>query len=582
MITSINEDRKTKKYRFLEGIIGYTSIGFLTLLLTTSVVNPVLASVFLIVYSFMWLFKYTLNVIYTVYTYLQLKRWEALDWTELFTYFDTNTPKAIALLNNFSHKYKNKIDLPKKVESQIRIIEESKGTKFANPNNIFQVCIFSIYNESSEVLTKSLKCIYESKYALDKIVVFVSQEGRYGEAENATLRNEIKKIDWINSYNQSERDLNIVYNSGHPDLDYKSKSFEDIKIFSDKLNVVFTQHPDGLIGEIKGKSSNEDWGGRQASIFLKSQDIDPETSLVTSLDADSHISPYFFHHLSFTFCTTPNRLASGYQPIHSYSNNFYETGLWPRQVATQTGLANLTNLGIEGETPFFAIYSVPMCVLQKVDFWVREVIAEDAMMFNKCLIHFDGNFKVVPFYGVFEGDAVEAEDFIEGVLSQYLQLQRWAWGGIEDFPYIYKNFFWTEKGRKIDLRVRLKWTYLKFSNHVFWSSSPVVFSIGMLFPQIFGGEAFKQTQTFQNLIILSQFFAWASFIFIVSFGYITYEYFAFRASKRQKLTPKQIGMVFAQLALSPFLYGLMGIPALDAQIRGIRGKYLGYWVTPKK
>lgn len=582
MITSINEDRKTKKYRFLEGIIGYTSIGFLTLLLTTSVVNPVLASVFLIVYSFMWLFKYTLNVIYTVYTYLQLRRWEALDWTGLFSYFNTNTPKAIALLNNFSHKYKNKIDLPKKVESQIKIIEESKGTKFANPNNIFQVCIFSIYNESSEVLAKSLKCIYESKYALDKIVVFVSQEGRYGEAENATLRNEIKKIDWINSHNQSERDLNIVYNSGHTDLNYKLKSFKDIKIFSDKLNIVFTQHPDGLIGEIKGKSSNEDWGGRQASLFLKSQNIDPEVSLVTSLDADSHISPYFFHHLSFTFCTTPNRLASGYQPIHSYSNNFYETGLWPRQVATQTGLANLTNLGIEGETPFFAIYSVPMCVLQQVDFWVREVIAEDAMMFNKCLIHFDGNFKVVPFYGVFEGDAVEAEDFIEGVLSQYLQLQRWAWGGIEDFPYIYKNFFWTEKGRKIDLRVRLKWTYLKFSNHVFWSSSPVVFSIGMLFPQIFGGEAFKQTQTFQNLIILSQFFAWASFIFIVSFGYITYEYFAFRASKRQKLTPKQIGMVFMQLALSPFLYGLMGIPALDAQIRGIRGKYLGYWVTPKK
>ncbi|MBC7472381.1 MAG: hypothetical protein H7196_03940 [candidate division SR1 bacterium] len=582
MVTSINEDRKTKKYRFLEGIIGYTSIGFLIILLITSIINPVLASVFLIVYSFMWLFKYTLNVIYTVYTYLQLRRWEALDWAKLFNYFNTDLSKAITLLNNFSHKYKNKIDLPRKIESQIRVIDESKNTKFANPNDIFQVCIFSIYNENSEVLAKSLKCIYESEYNLDKIVVFVSQEGRYGEEENTILRNEIKKIDWINSYNQSEKNLDIVYNSTHPNLNYKSKIFECIELFSDKLNIIFTQHPDGLIGEIKGKSSNEDWGGRQASLFLKSQSIDPETSLVTSLDADSHISPYFFHHLSFTFCTTPNRLASGYQPIHSYSNNFYETGLWPRQVATQTGLANLTNLGIEGETPFFAIYSVPMCVLQDVNFWVREVIAEDAMMFNKCLIHFDGNFKVVPFYGVFEGDAVEAEDFIEGVLSQYLQLQRWAWGGIEDFPYIYKNFFWTEKGRKIDLRVRLKWTYLKFSNHVFWSSSPVIFSIGMLFPQIFGGDVFRQTQTFQNLIILSQFFAWASFIFIVSFGYITYEYFAFRASKKQKLTPKQIGMVFAQLALSPFLYGLMGIPALDAQIRGIRGKYLGYWVTPKK
>jgi hypothetical protein len=582
MITSINEDRKTKKYRFLEGIIGYTSIGVLMILLVTSIVNPVLASLFLIVYSFMWIFKYTLNVLYTVYTYLQLKRWEELDWTSLFEYFNTDKEKAFELLTNFSDKYKNKIDVPKKVANQISLIKESESTKFANPNDIFQVCIFSIYNESAEVLLKSLKCIYESQYHLDKIVVFVSQEGRYGELNNKIVRDKIKGIDWINSYNQSERDLETVYSANHIDLSYKSKIFKGIQILGDKLNIVFTQHPDGLVGEIKGKSSNEDWGGRQASLFLKSNKIDPETALVTSLDADSHISPYFFHHLSFTFCTTPNRLASGYQPIHSYSNNFYETGLWPRQVATQTGLANLTNLGIEGETPFFAIYSVPMCVLQEVDFWVREVIAEDAMMFNKCLIHFNGNFKVVPFYGVFEGDAVEAEDFVEGVLSQYLQLQRWAWGGIEDFPYVFKNFFWTEKGRKIDLRVRIKWVYLKFSNHVFWSSSPFIFSIGVLLPHIFGGDTFRQTQTAQNLVILSQYFTWVSFIFIVSFGYITYEYFAFRASNRQKLTPKQIGMVFVQLILSPFLYGLMGIPALDAQIRGIRGKYLGYWVTPKK
>jgi hypothetical protein len=34
--------------------------------------------------------------------------------------------------------------------------------------------------------------------------------------------------------------------------------------------------------------------------------------------------------------------------------------------------------------------------------------------------------------------------------------------------------------------------------------------------------------------------------------------------------------------ISPFLYGLMGIPAIDAQIRGITANYLGYWVTPKR
>jgi hypothetical protein len=582
MATSIAQDRKTRRYRILEGLIGVTSIGFLILLLVVSIVNPVLAAVFLIVYSFMWLFKYTLNVIYTIYTYLQLRRWEKLDWIKLFGLLDKDQKKAIQLLNDFSDKYSKKIDLPKKVKDQILVLMRNKGTKFENPNNITQVCIFSIYNEGPEVLLKSLKCIYESKYHLDKIVVFVSQEGRYGEENNAKLREQVAKTKWLNTYNLGEKNLDTVYSTDHLTMEYTGKLFKNVEVLSDKLTVVFTQHPDGLVGEIKGKSSNEDWGGRQASLFLKSKGIDPQLTLVTSLDADSHIGTYFFHHLSFTYCTTLDRLHTGYQPIHSYSNNFFETGLWPRQVATQTGLANLTNLGIEGETPFFAIYSVPMCVLQEVDFWVREVIAEDAMIFNKCLVHFDGDFKVVPFYGVFEGDAVEGEDFFEGVLSQYLQLQRWAWGGIEDFPYVYKHFFWEEKGRKIDLRVRLKWIYLKFSNHFFWSSSPVIFSIGLLLPQIFGGEAFRQTQAAQNLVVLSQYFAWTSFIFIVSFGYITFEYFAYRASDRKRLTIRQMAMVAVQLVLSPFLYGLMGIPALDAQIRGIRGKYLGYWVTPKK
>jgi hypothetical protein len=505
-----------------------------------------------------------------------------MDWVKLFDYLGKDQQKAVELLNTFADKYKKKIDLPKKVEDQITVLKANNGTKYANPNDVFHVNIFSIYNEGPEVLLKSLKCIYESQYHLDKLVVFVSQEGRYGEEENSKIRDKVAETEWLNTYNLSEKDLDTVYSTEHLTLDYEQTVFDKVKFAKGKLTVVFTQHPDGLIGEIKGKSSNEDWGGRQASLFLKSKNIDPELTLVTSLDADSHIGTYFYHNLSYTFCTTTDRLHTGYQPIHSYSNNFFETGIWPRQVATQTGLANLTNLGIEGETPFFAIYSVPMCVLQEVDFWVREVIAEDAMVFNKCLVYFDGNFKVVPFYGVFEGDAVEAEDFIEGVLSQYLQLQRWAWGGIEDFPYIYKHFFWEEKGKKMDLRLRLKWTYLKFSNHFFWSSSPVIFSVGLMLPQIFGGEAFRQTQTAQNLVILSQYFAWTSFIFIVSFGYITYEYFAYRASDRKKLTLSQIVMVGIQLLLSPFLYGLMGIPALDAQIRGIRGKYLGYWVTPKK
>jgi Glycosyl transferase family group 2 len=585
MLTStstIIEDRKTFSYRFLEGLIGYSSLSFLGIILLTSILNPFLASIFLIIYSFMWILKYTLNVVYTLYTYIQLRRWEKLDWTTLFYDFNSSQKNAIQTLEDLSHKYHNKIDFHHKLQDQIAQLKANIGTPFENPNTIKHVCIFSIYNENEYVLIKSLKCIYESQYDLKNLVVFVSQEGRYGEVNNSLLRDQIKKYDWINSHNISEINLETVYNDSFETLDYSSKEFADVAFINQKLTVIFTQHPDGLVGEIKGKASNEDWGGRQAALFLKSQKIDPFTVLVTSLDADSHIGTYFFHHLSYTYCATTNREMCGFQPIHSYSNNFYDTSLWPRQVATQTGLSNLTNLGIEGETPFFAIYSSSMSVLQQVNFWVRDCIGEDAMIFNKCLIHFEGKFRVIPFYGVFEGDAVEADDYIEAILSQYKQLQRWAWGGVEDFPYVFKHFFLVESGRKIDLRIRLRWIFLKFSNHFFWSSSPVIFSVGLMLPSIFGGNRFSQTQTAQNLNILSQYFAWISFIFIISFGYITFAYFATKANENRRPNLQQILIVGIQLLLSPFLYGFMGIPAIDAQIRGIRGKYLGYWVTPKK
>jgi hypothetical protein len=586
MLTSqstIIEDRKTFIYRFLEGVIGYFSLLFLLSIFILSIVNPVLASVFLIVYSFMWLLKYTLNVIYTLYTYIQLRRYEKIDWNYVFSQFKYNPKKAYNYLLEFGEKYHSKIDFHHKINEQVATLQSQTDSKYTDPNNIRHICIFSVYNEPSEVLVKSLKCIFESGYDLSKIMVVISQEGRLGEAENSVFREQIAALPWVNTYNNvSEDNLEIVYSDAFPALEYSSKKQASITFNSNSLTVIFTQHPDGLVGEIKGKASNEDWGGRQAGLILKSLEIDPKTVMVTSLDADSHIGKFFFHHLSYTYCATPDREICGFQPVHSYSNNFYDIGLWPRQVATQTGLANLTALGIEGETPFFAIYSSSMAVLQQVNFWVRDCIGEDAMLFNKCLIHFDGKFRVVPFYGVFEGDAVEADDYVEEIVSQYKQLQRWAWGGVEDFPYVFKHFFLVPKGRNIDLRVRIRWAYLKFSNHFFWSSSPVIFSVGLLLPQIFGGNAFRQTQAAQNLTILSQYFAWISFIFIISFGYITFSYFATKATSKKYLSVQQIAMVLLQVFLSPFLYGFMGIPAIDAQIRGIRGKYLGYWVTPKK
>jgi hypothetical protein len=45
---------------------------------------------------------------------------------------------------------------------------------------------------------------------------------------------------------------------------------------------------------------------------------------------------------------------------------------------------------------------------------------------------------------------------------------------------------------------------------------------------------------------------------------------------------KQISLIVIQSLMTPFSTAYMAVPAINSQIRGLMGNYLGYWVTPKK
>jgi hypothetical protein len=580
---SILEERKTIRYRILESALGTLSLSFLFLILFLSFVRRDVAAVILIVYSFLWVLKFALNSMYTIYTYLQLKRWESFKWNKFAKYLDNGQRDQVkGMIKEFRDTYKGKIDWYSKLNKDMENWIAISGSEYENPMEMYHVAIFSIYNESVDVIERSLKSIYDAKYPYQKIIVVISQEERVGEDHVKNFKKGIKQFDWLRLRDLNERDLKKVYHEYHSKLRYTNPKFSKYKLYSDKLNVFFTTHPDGLIGEIKGKASNEDWGGRQASLLTKSLGINPRHVLVTSLDADSHVGVNFFHNLSYTYCLNEDKETSGYQPVHVYSNNFFETGIWQRQIATQNTLTNMMYLGIEDETHFFAIYSVPLFILQDINFWVREVIAEDFMIYAKCLAHYQGKFKVVPFYGVFEGDAIEADDYIEAIINQYKQLQRWTWGGVESFAYLYTKLFFEENGRKIDLRKRIKYITSLFAEHFFWASTPLILSVGVVLPQFIGGEQFRQTPISQNLSLFITYFAWISFVFIIIFSFITFRYIASKAVVNKKRTVAQNFLILLQWLVMPLVFGFASIPALDSQIRGIRGKYLGYWVSPKK
>ena len=577
-ITSIKDLRQKKYYRFYEGFLAITFILFFLLIVFLSIFQTFIAANIIFGISFLWLLRVNLICLHTIYGYKLMQKWQKVDWLKLITDMSKgfNYNKCVTNIKNISTTK----EWSARIDRDINVIKNNQGTQFENPYNIYQFPIFAVYTESSSVLKRSLNAIFQSKYPLNKITVFITQEERAGEAHNALIRSEIQKCNWINSYNLSEKDNQFVFNDDHVNLAYESSSFASYKGCENKLNVIFVQHPEGLLGEIKGKASNESYAGRQISLFCKHNNISPEMAITTSLDADSAIGENFFQMLVYRFVATEDRKQCGFQPIPVYSNNYFTTNFWPRLISANTTLWQFAQSSIEEEAKFFANYCVPVNVLQEINFWQTDVIAEDALCFTKSYCHYKGQFRVVPFFGVFKGDAVEADSYTETLENQYKQLQRWAWGGIECFPFIMQRLFHDSDTKDIPLISRLGFAWNEYSNHAFWSVIPTLFSIGVFIPYIFGSVEFKNSVFFYNYTVFSSLFAWISLIVVSIFSYLTLVFIS--SQKGQNITVGMVVKIIYQSFFASFVYGAMGIPAIDSQLRGLRGKYLGYWVTPKK
>jgi hypothetical protein len=560
--------------------LGFFSLSFLLTVFLSALFLPQATAIFLIVYGFLWILKISVHVLHTIYTYKRLRRWDSFDWQQWMQASVRSEAESFALLKEFGHKYRKAIDWDKDINKGITNIANSQ----LKPHEVLHIPVFPVYEENLETLKTSLERVYGGGYPLDKMLVIISQEDRVSTKFNNQIIKGIEKLAWTNVSSLCETDLDIIYNNSFPILKYSNKNFKNFRLQKDKLNILITRHPDGLVGEIKGKASNEDWGARQAALYCKSHQIDPAKVVVTSLDADSRPDYNFFLKLSYQFIAAEDREYTGFHHMPVYSNNFFESDTIPRMIATQTTLWNLVQASLVQELTFFSTYSLTLSMLERVDFWMRDVIAEDIMLFAKCLDKTQGKFSVKPAYGIFEGDVVEAEDFLQAIVNQYKQLQRWAWGGVEVVPYLFYIFFLNTNGKLIPIKSRMRYLGTQFLNHFFWATPPFVFSVGVVLPGAFAGEEFYKTNAAQTLSIFSEYYAWTSYIFLLVFAFITFRFIAPRAIKtpHKKMTVLDIISVVLQFLISPLVYGFMGFPAIDAQVRGLFGKYLGYWVTPKK
>ncbi len=359
----------------------------------------------------------------------------------------------------------------------------------------------------------------------------------------------------------------------------EGKSAKDkAKVLSSKYgrkfaNFIVTFHPD-ISGEVKGKSSNEAYGGKYAKkVLVDKQGRDINFITITSKDADGELSEKYFSALTYKFLTAENKHLAFWQPIILFYSNIWRV---PAPIRVMMALSSVWQTGVVNRTDRlvnYSMYSLSLKLLDDVGYWDVDVIPEDYRIFFKSYYAKEGKVEVLPLHLPVIADAAESTSYVKSLINLYEQEKRWAWG-VSDDAYFIKNWmihteipFWQRTVRLLKV----------LEDHFLWPVNWFAITLGANIPVLLN-PAFAQTVMGQNLPK-------------VSFGILTacWVFLAIVIILDIRQRPKRGDVsLFRKLTL-PLEYFMMpvvtfiftALPGIDAHTRLMLGKYLEYRVTEK-
>lgn len=336
-----------------------------------------------------------------------------------------------------------------------------------------------------------------------------------------------------------------------------------------------TFHPAGIIGEVVGKSSNENWAARQASRWLVEEgDHDRGAVTITSCDADTIFHPRYFSALTYKFCTDANRYRRFWQSPILLTNNIWEQPAPLRVGSALSGVHMLSNL-IKRDRVIFpqSTYSLSLQLAHEVGYWDPDVIPEDWHMYLKCFYACAGAVQVEPIFLPTGNDAVHAGGWWPSIKMTYIQHKRHAWGA-SDIPYAIRQSL---LHNEIGVRRRLRRLVALSSNHLLWATHWFLLSVGWLVPMLvanlLGVGSYDTLHWLARMVLTVCLVPYLAMILIDA---------RLRPSKPETWSRRQSLLAFAMwfcLPITSFITST--IPALDAQTRLMLGKRLEYRVTDK-
>jgi hypothetical protein len=224
----------------------------------------------------------------------------------------------------------------------------------------------------------------------------------------------------------------------------------------------------------------------------------------------------------------------------------------------------------------YSSHSMTFRALVDIGFWATNMVSEDSRVFWHCFLYYNGDYRVEPLYFPVSMDATCDKNFWQTAKSLYKQQRRWAWGS-ENVPYLIFNVFKKWPDLKKSSTLRHVWIQI-YGFHSWATSALIIGGIGWL-PILFGGSEFNKSVVFLNLPIITQQLMTIAMIGLILTSVLSSILLPKRPKNYGFFNNIKLIVEWIFVPISVIIFG--AIPCLDAQVRLMFGRYMGFWVTPK-
>ncbi len=542
--------------RLLEILPGAVTWSVIILPIIASLFLPVAVAYFIIAFDLYWMLKSFHLSGNLLRGYARLNRAQRIDWNErlewikeperylaeaqsdLEQFFARKPLAAIAITRAFLfRRTRDEYQFLLERRNALRELVLHKRTSL-NPDDLRHAVILATYNETLDILEPSVEALTTTHFPGRQLMLIIAYEERGGE--------------------QTERNAQYLVDKYREHFGY----------------AVAIKHPDGIVGEVKGKGGNITYAGRALARYAAEEGIDPEHIIVTTFDSDHRASKNYFSYLSYLYASDPGRVQKSFQPIPMFYNNIWDVPAPMRVIATGNSFWMLMETMRPHRLRNFAAHAQSLKALIHTDFWSVTTIVEDGHQFWRTYFAYDGNHQVVPIFTPIFQDAVLAETYPKTFKVQYLQLRRWAWG-VSDFSYVVresmrnKRIPWTDKGVQI---------FRLFEGHFSWATAPLILTFVASLPLYLNPNAPSDILT-HNLPIITSNIMRISSIGVLLTVFVSLISLPPRPARYRRT--RLFGMIIQWVLLPVTALVFSSLAAIDAQTRLMFGRYLGFYVTDK-